>query len=240
MAAGDYLQLALGPFLRIGADGTTTELAPTCATFTAADADPSGIMLAVSPGESNVREVDPVSGRCRVRFTTPVPMKAIAVAPDGTVYTVSAEKIFGQDVLYTFAADGKLVVERGIQVAGAGSAVAGLRTVEGMDFYNGKLYAIDHGSLYGTYPIVYQNKTRIAAIDPATAFGLLAIQTLVAPELEAAGDIDIDATGTLRTVSGGKLLSYKMTYDQLNLVLTEPTTLQLDRPTGTGGAFAHR
>jgi len=241
MADGTYIQLAgSNAFYRIETSGITVALSPTCFNFTGADADPNGAMLAVSPADSNVREVDPVSGQCHVRFATPVPMKAIAVAAGGDVVTVSATQQFGQDVMYLFAPDGKLKNYVGVAGTAQGTSLPGLRVVEGMDFGpDGALYVSDHGLLFAdqTGSSFLGNVSRLSKIDPMTGTGDLVFLT---PKISAVGDFDIGPDGTmrtlagrLRTIPGQDLLEYRFG----DFVLL--SVLRLDRPIGAGGAMAH-
>jgi len=241
LANGTYVQLAGSAFYRIETDGTTTTLAPGCLAFSGADLDPLGVALAVSPAQPEVREVDPVSGQCHLRFATPVPMKAIAVAADGRVVTVAADQQFGQDVMYVFTAAGKPIVYSGVAGDGDGSSIVGLRSVEGMDFGpDGKLYVSDHGLLYAdpSSGSLLGNRTRLSVIDPMTGRGALVFLT---PRIDAVGDFDIAADGTLRSLAGplkaapGRaLLTFRLADFSLLSVL------QLDRTTGAGGAMVHR
>ena len=224
--AGGLLQGAAGGALyRADAtSGATTALATPCANFAALDTDLQGVVLGVSVSESRVIQVDPVSGVCRTRFTTPVPMKAIAVGADGTVVTIAAAPQFGQDVLYNYTAQGVLTLYVGVATAGQGSSVPGLRSVEGMDFgADGLLYVTEHRG----------STVRVGRIDPKTGYGSLVLYQ--ASAFLSRGDIDIDTpTGTVRSIDGDVLRNYRLA--DWSLIGMSP----LNRSGFSGGALLYR
>lgn len=234
-AAGLYLQISPLAFSTVDASGHLADQAATCRKFDAADTDPQGVVLAVSATEMTVTEVNPASGQCRVRFNLPVPMKAIAVAADGTVVTVATTRQFGQDVMWVFSAAGVARLQIGITASSGSSAIGTIRTVDGIDFGpDGGLYVTDHGTLYANViggPVV-ANKTRVWKINIETGGGFLQYWY---PTFEATGDIDLSPDGVLRAVSGTSLQAYKVsdwTPEQPNLTL--------DRNVGAGGALFKR
>lgn len=189
IGAGTFAQeFPSGKFFFINeATGVLEGKANACTGFSVADTTPSGKVLAVGSRSPAVVELDVISGACITLFIAPEEMLAIAVASDGTIVTISREKLFGASQLYRFSPQGvqlsKVAINGVSNVIGLGN----LTGAEGIDFGpTDTLYANSNGSLW--------------LLDPITGTG-----TVKAVAVAGAGDIDIDPTGTLRTINFGVL-----------------------------------
>jgi len=235
MPPGLFVQALGERFLVVDATGVTSPAPAACLIFTAADADPQAVGVAVSAGEAAVREVLPTTGECRVKFSTPVAMKTIAVAPNGTIATISATPQFGSDVLYVFSASGTLQLSNALHGPGGGSSITSLRTATAMDFGpDGFLYVTDRGTLLGPNNTVLVDRPRVWKVDPLTGIGFLQYFTFAANRVDGLGDFDINAAGLARFVSGTRLNTYSVGDWTLQ------SSVRLDRDTGGGGAMVGR
>lgn len=173
----------VGEFVHVDATtGAVTRLSNPCSTtdqgFTALDARPDGRVVAVA---SDLYLVDVQSGACQKLMTAPQALRLVAVAADGSMYTIAdAPDADGRFVMIVFDAAGTSVLA---QHALTG---ANLGFVKGIDFGpDGTLYLSAHDEGIG-----YQ----VFTVDPAT--GALAAKF---PTHNLAGDIDVDANGRLRS-----------------------------------------
>ena len=167
--------------------GVLTGQPNACEGYSAADTKPDGRVVAVSSNSSVVSEIDVLKGTCRTLFVVPEPMRAIAVALDGTVVTISSATSFGAEQVYRFTADGVQLGKNAVSGASTSVGTGNLATPGAIDFApNGSLFATQLGSVW--------------LLDAATGIG-----SLKAVGVTGSGDIDIDSTGTLRTIDFGTL-----------------------------------
>jgi hypothetical protein len=191
--AGTFVQLpAALPFVAVNATtGATSAQAPSCASHSAADLMPDGVVLAASAQAGTLSQVDVVAGTCKALFSVAEPMAAIAVAANGVVHLLSVASAEGASQLYRYAANGSLVSKQAVSGVSGVNGVANLTAPQGMDFApDGALYVTQQGAVW--------------QLDPATGVG-----TLKASGINTSGDFDIDAAGLLRTVSAGTLYLYR-------------------------------
>jgi len=173
--------------------GVLTAQANACQGYNAADFQPSGRVLAVSTNSTTVQEIDVVAGSCRDLFTVETPMTAIAVAADGTIITVSQATSFGARQIYRYSPTGTQLSKV------AASGISGQVGVGNLTSPSALAFALG-GSLYATaLGTVWQ-------LNPTTGVGVLR-----AVGLQTTGDIDIDSSGYLRTISFGTLYVYSTT-----------------------------
>lgn len=167
--------------------GALTAQPNACQGYNAADITPTGQVIAVSINSSVVSEIDILAGTCRDLFVVPEPMNAIAIASDGTVVTVSQSTSFGVRQVYRFSNTGIQLGKVAVSGLANSLGIGDFTSPGAIDFApNGALYAVQLGSIW--------------LLDPVTGAG-----TLKAIGVAGSGDIDIDATGTLRTISFGTL-----------------------------------
>lgn len=186
--------------------GVLTALPNGCQLFSAADLRPDGVVLAVSSADSLVSTTDLLSGTCSTLFQVPEPMDAIAVASDGTVVTISSAKYFGVKQIYRFTAAGALIGKVAASGASGMTGIGDFTSPGAIDFApNGSLYAVQLGSIW--------------LLDAATGSA-----TLKAIGLAGTGDIDIDSSGTLRTIDFGVLKQISTA----TWVVTSSRTLERD------------
>lgn len=191
--AGTFAQPpAALPFVRInGTSGATSVQAPSCAPHSAADLLPDGLVLAASATSSTLTQIDVVTGLCKTLFRVAEPMAAIAVSAGGVVHLLSEASTGGARQLYRYAAGGALLSQAAVSGSTNASGVAHLSAPDGMDFApDGTLYVTQQASIW--------------QLDPVTGVG-----TLRASAINTSGDFDIDATGLMRTISGGQLNVYR-------------------------------
>lgn len=170
--------------------GASTPQTGACTGLLAADLAPDGVVLAIAAGSTQLRQVDVRTGVCKLNIAVAEPMAAIAVAADGVVHLLSQASTLSVRQLYRYSADGSLLAKRAVSGASGTSGVADLSTPEAMDFApDGTLLVVQAGALW--------------TLDPASGVGALR-----ATGLESAGDIDIDASGQLRSLAGGTLKLY--------------------------------
>jgi PKD domain len=173
-----------------GTTGNSTALGTACATFSAADTRPDGVVLAAVAGAAQLQLVDVRSGDCKAHFAIAEPMAALAVAADGTVLVLTQALTAGARQVLRYSADGSLLSQRAVSGLSGLPGVPDLNTPQAMDLApDGTLLVLQGGALW--------------QLDPATGIG-----TLRATGLAGTGDIDIDASGVLRTIEGGQLRRY--------------------------------
>jgi len=190
--AGTFVQERAGrPFHAVDeTSGDSTPQAASCAVLGAADARPDGVVLATVPGSTQLRLVDVKSGPCKLHFAVAEPMVALAVASDGSVWLVSEAATSGARQLYRYSEDGRLLARLPLSGTSTAPGVVGLTAPQAMDLApDGTLLVLQGDALW--------------QVDPVTGTG-----TLRATGLAGSGDIDIDATGLLRTVDAGQLRIY--------------------------------
>lgn len=170
--------------------GVLTAQATACQGYSAADLQPSGRVLAVSINSTVVQEIDVVGGTCRDLFTVETPMTAIAVAADGTIVTVSQATSFGARQIYRYSPTGTQLSKVAASGISGQVGVGNLTNPGALAFApNGSLYATAIGTVW--------------QLNPTTGVGVLR-----AVGLQTTGDIDIDSSGNLRTISFGTLYIY--------------------------------
>jgi hypothetical protein len=195
VGAGTFVQERAGrPFHAVDeTTGSSTAQPASCAVLGAADAGPDGVVLATAPGSTQLRLVDVKSGPCKAHFNVAEPMVALAVASDGAVWLLSEAAASGVRQLYRYSDDGRLLARLPISGTTTTPGVAGLTAPQSMDFApDGTLLVLQGDALW--------------QVDPLTGTG-----TLRATGLAGSGDIDIDASGRLRTVAGSQLRIYNAT-----------------------------
>lgn len=169
--------------------GALTAKPDACQGFNAADTRPDGRVVAVSINSSVVSEIDIISGACQQLFVVPEPMIAIAVASDGTIVTISQATTFGVRQVYRFNATGNQQSKIALGNDDAVYLLSGSSAfLAAIDFdKNDVLYATtSNGSIW--------------MLDPVSGFSKLKANLIA-----GTGDIDIDGSGTLRTISFGTL-----------------------------------
>jgi len=189
VGAGTFAQqFVSGPFYKINeSTGALTAQSNVCQAFSSADIDSSGMVLAVPVYEASVQEVDVITGTCAMRFPVAEKMRAIAVAPDGTVATVSGATYFGVAQIYRYSASGVLLSKSALNGISNQIGIGNLSVLDGID------YAPD-GTLYG------KNLSAVWSIDAATGAGILS-----GIRFYGSGDIDIDSSGAWRVIGFGVL-----------------------------------
>ncbi|MGY0201438.1 PKD domain-containing protein [Leptothrix sp. BB-3] len=206
VGSGTFAQeFPFGRFYSVNeSNGILTAQATACRGFSAADIQPNGRVLATATSSNIVQEIDVISGTCRDLFSVEAPMTAIAVASDGTIVTVSQATTFGARQIYQYS-------PAGIQLSKvSASGSSGLIGVSNFTNPNALAFAPD-GSLYATaLGTVWQ-------LNPNTGVGVLR-----AVGIQTTGDIDIDSSGNLRTISFGTLYIYSTsTWAQISSKLLE-------------------
>ena len=101
--------------------GVMTKLPFACYNMRGGDIAPDGRVI-VNTGNKTVSLVDPIGGKCRTLFDVPEQMWGLAVAPDGTIITISMYTTFGQYQVYRYRRDGTLLSKAAIQGSLEGGA----------------------------------------------------------------------------------------------------------------------
>lgn len=190
IGAGTFAQeFPFGKFYSIDtATGILTALKDGCTGYSAADIRPDGQVLAIS--DTTVVNIDVINGVCRDLFITPEPMTAIAVAADGTIVMISRDTFFGARQIYNYSSTGSLLGQVSASGTSGSVGIGNFTTPGAIDFApDGSLYATQLGSVW--------------LLNPITGVGILK-----ASGLNTVGDIDIDSSGNLRTISFGTLYTY--------------------------------
>lgn len=160
----------------------------------AIDRRPDGVIVGTTP--SQLIEVNPVSGVCSARGNTPEWIRGVAVSPQGQLVGVSLSQVV--------TPSGPAHRLHRLTNAGASQSsvlLSGASTyVQAIDF------AAD-GQLYGMGITSGGSNWSIVRIDVDTGVTTVAFAMPRAPTL---GDIDIDATGILRTVIDGTLYKFNI------------------------------
>jgi len=170
--------------------GNSTALGTACATFSAADTRPDGVVLAAVAGVAQLQLVDVRTGDCKAHFAITEPLAALAVAADGTVLMLTEATTAGVRQLLRYSAEGGLLSQRALTGLSGLPSVPDLGAPQALDIApDGTLLALQGGALW--------------QLDPATGAG-----TLRATGLAGVGDVDIDSSGLLRTIEGGQLRIY--------------------------------
>lgn len=182
--------------------GVMSLVSNACQSFYAADIDPNGMVLAIPISEPTVLELDVITGACAKRFQIDEVMRAIAVAPDGTVTTISVETYFGAAQIYQYSANGTLLSKKALSGVSRYFAT-GLSVLTGIDYApDGTLYGLNLGELWN--------------IDPSTGVGVS-----VGGGHNGTWDIDIDSSELMREIGFGILY-------RTSGVSTTPLTLEKD------------
>jgi hypothetical protein len=117
-------------------------------------------------------------------------MTAIAVAADGTIIMISRDTFFGARQIYNYSSTGSLLGQVSASGTSGSVGIGNFTTPGAIDFApDGSLYATQLGSVW--------------LLNPITGVGILK-----ASGLNTVGDIDIDSSGNLRTISFGTLYTY--------------------------------
>lgn len=150
-----------------------------CPPLAALDARSDGAVLAVARRSATLYQADPRNGLCRGAITLPETMAALAVHPDGRLFTVSVT-----NVLYQFDAQGRQTSSQPLLCA----TVSPQCPVRGIDFApNGTLHAI---VAPGEWSRIDPKNGQITTLR--TGVGL-------------SDDFDIDAQGRVRGLAGDEL-----------------------------------
>jgi len=199
--AGTFAQeFPSGAFHKINeVSGILSKQTSMCEGFNAADVKPDGKVLAVSTNSSSVKEIDVITGICKELFKVPEAMIGIAIGNDGTVVTISNEKIFGARQIYRFNSSGVQLSKVSANGSSNMTGIGDFTSPSAIDFSSdGKLYATGLNTIWEVNVGTGEGKLRAVGI-------------------KATGDIDIDETGVLRTISFGVLYSYALnTWSQIN------------------------
>lgn len=157
---------------------------------------PDGVLVGTST--SQLYEINPVSGVCSARGSTPESIRAIAVSASGQIFGMSNSQM---------------------QVPGVGGFAHRLHKINSSGASQSFVYlsgatnyvnAIDFGpdgQLYGL-GITSGGSWSIVRINPESGANTIAFAMPITPTL---GDIDIDASGVLRTMIDGTLYKFNLT-----------------------------
>lgn len=162
-------------------------------TMNAIDRRPDGVI--VGTVSIQLYEINPVSGICSARGTTPEGIRALAVSPSGQVIGVSLSQ-------YSV---GSVLSNRLYKLSSVGASQSYV-SLSGASTYVSAIDFGPDGQLYGL-GIVSGGSWGIVRINTETGVTTSVFSMPATPTL---GDIDIDASGVLRTVIGGVL--YKISY----------------------------
>ena len=162
-----------------------------CVPLIAIDSRPDGVIVGIST--SQLLEVNPVSGVCFVRGNTVEQLRALAVSAQGQLFGLSASAysaVSPANRLYKLTSSG--ASQSYVYMSGASGYV------EAIDFGpDGQLYGV--GFVSGSRAVL--------RIDPNTGVNSVAF---VMPSGSGLGDIDIDASGVLRTMIAGRLYKFNV------------------------------
>jgi len=167
-----------------------------CGTFFyAIDRRPDGVVVGMTGFQ--YFEIQPVTGICLAKGPTPESIRALAVSPQGQTFGMSESQ-------YTSPAGTQAHRLHKLSSSGASQSFIFLsgstRYVNAIDFG-------PDGELYGFGITPGGVGWSIVRIDPETGVTTTVAALPVAPTL---GDIDIDATGVLRTVIDGSLYKFSI------------------------------
>jgi streptogramin lyase len=167
--------------------------APSCPWLAAMDTQPDGTVIAVGGRDAQAFLVDPRSPtKCVARGALPEIMAAVAVRPDGHVFTVS------KDGHTLYELDDQLTQLQRWSITYSGG---GTPQIDGIDFApDGMLYANDGANSW-------------VRIDPATGVATMLALLNVG---DIRDDIDIDANGIVRELSEDQFRTYDLTGKQLS------------------------
>lgn len=161
----------------------------------AIDRRPDGVIVGTSI--TQLFEINPVSGVCSARGSTPEWIRALTVSASG--------QIFGMSFSQMPRPDGSGIAHRLHKLSSSGASqsfvyLSGASSyVMSMDFGPG-------GQLYGL-GITSGGNWSIVQIDPETGANTIVFSMPVTPTL---GDIDIDSAGVLRTIIDGNLYKFNI------------------------------
>ena len=182
--------------------------------FHAIDRRPDGVIIGIT--FSQLYEINPVTGVCSKLGTTPESIGALAVSASG--------QVFGMSAFQVSTPDGRGAAHRLHKLTNTGASqsyvfLSGASSyVESMDFGpDGQLYGL--GITFGASS---SSGWSIVRINPETGANTIAFTFPVRPTL---GDIDIDASGVLRTVVDGNLLKFSITTGALLTTTAVPNFL---------------
>jgi uncharacterized protein involved in type VI secretion and phage assembly len=161
----------------------------------AIDRRPDGVLVGTSM--SQLYEINPISGVCSARGSTPEVIRAIAVSASG--------QIFGMSESQMQRPDGSGVAHRLHKLTSSG-ATQSFVYLSGVTNYVNSIDVGPDGQLYGM-GITSGGGWSVVKIDTETGVTTIAFSMPVSPTL---GDIDIDASGVLRTLIDGTLYKFNI------------------------------
>ena len=161
----------------------------------AIDRRPDGVIIGTD--SSQLYEINPVSGVCSARGSTPESIRAIAVSASGQIYGMSTSQVSRPD--------GSGISHRLHKLSSSGASLSFAYLSGASNYVNSIDFGAD-GQLYGL-GITSGGGWSIVRINPETGANTIAFAMPVAPTL---GDIDIDASGIMRTVIDGNLYKFNI------------------------------
>ena len=161
----------------------------------AIDRRPDGVIIGINT--SQLYEINPVSGICSARGSTPEWIRAIAVSASG--------QIFGMSFSQMSRPDASGVAHRLHKLSSSGASQSFVYLSGASNYVQSIDFGPD-GQLYGL-GITTGGSWSIVRINPETGATTIAFAMPVPPTL---GDIDIDASGTMRTVIDGYLYKFNI------------------------------
>ncbi|OYO26376.1 PKD domain-containing protein, partial [Janthinobacterium sp. PC23-8] len=174
----------------------------------AIDSRPDGVVIGIS--SSQIFEVNPVSGVCSARGNTAEQLRALAVSAQG--------QLLGMSLSQFTPSAGASPAHRLHKLTSSGAS----QSYVYMSGASNYVQAIDFGpdgQLYGI-GIISGGGWAILRIDPNTGVNSVAFVMQIAPTL---GDIDIDASGVLRTMIDGRLYKFNISTGALLSTTTVPS-----------------
>ena len=168
-----------------------------CAQFLyAIDRRPDGVLVGTST--SQLYEINPVTGVCSARGSTPELIRALAVSGSGQTYGMSLSQMQRPD--------GSGLSHRLHKLSSSGASQSFVY-LSGASNY---IMSIDFGpdnQLYGLGITSGGNDWSVVRINPETGVNTIAFAMPMLPTL---GDIDIDPSGVLRTMIDGHLYKFNI------------------------------